>query len=95
MSDIKGDLTLTRALLTCGIITSFIVTGLLAVACAIGVRRMLNGQKGGTWGALLIFPPDPAFGFPPGAPAGRAMPMSGHAILHAVGFFISMLSMII
>jgi hypothetical protein len=88
-------------------ITSFIVTGLLAVACAIGVRRMLKGQKGGTWGALLIgtfglglivagiFPPDPAFGFPPGAPAGPAMPMSGHATLHAVGFFISILSMII
>ncbi len=145
-SDIKGDLALTRALLTCGTITgplffalaiiqvitrpgynicqnaisqlslgdlgwiqiiSFIVTGLLAVACAIGVRRMLKGQKGGTWGALLIgtfglglivagiFPPDPAFGFPPGAPAGPAMPMSSHAMLHAVGFFISMLSMII
>ncbi len=88
-------------------ITSFIVTGLLAVACAIGVRRVLKGQKGGTWGALLIgtfglglivagiFPPDPAFGFPPGAPAGPAMPMSGHATLHAVGFFISILSMII
>lgn len=88
-------------------ITSFLVTGLLAVACAIGVRRMLKGQKGGTWGALLIgtfgfglivagiFPPDPAFGFPPGAPPGPAMPMSGHATLHAIGFFISMLSMII
>jgi hypothetical protein len=88
-------------------ITSFIVTGLLAIMCSIGVRRMLKGQKGGTWGALLIgtfglglivagiFPPDPAFGFPPGAPAGPAMPMSGHATLHAVGFFISILSMII
>ena len=88
-------------------IISFIVTGLLAVACAIGVRRMLKGKKGGTWGALLIgtfgfglivagiFPPDPAFDFPPGAPPGPAMPMSGHATLHAIGFFISMLSMII
>jgi hypothetical protein len=77
-------------------ITSFILAGLLALACAIGVRRKLKGQKGGTWGALLfgtfglglivagIFPPDPAFGFPPGAPAGPAMPMSGHAALHAV-----------
>ena len=89
-------------------ITSFLLTGLLAVACAIGVRRMLKGQKGGAWGALLvgtfglglivagIFPPDPAFGFPPGAPAGPGpIPMSGHASLHAVGFFISMLSAII
>lgn len=88
-------------------ITSFVLTGLLAVACAIGVRRKLKGQKGGTWGALLIgtfglglivagiFPPDPAFGFPSGAPAGPAMPMSGHATLHAVGFFVSMLSLIV
>jgi hypothetical protein len=88
-------------------ITSFLLTGLLAVACAIGVRRMLKGQRGGTWGALLIgtfglgliiagiFPPDPAFGFPPGSPAGPAASMSGHASLHALGFFVSMLSAII
>ena len=87
-------------------ITSFLLTGLLAVACAIGVRRALRGQRAGTWGALLIgtfglgliiaglFPPDPAFGFPPGAPAGRITPMSGHASLHALGFFISRLSTI-
>jgi len=88
-------------------IASFLLTGLLALACAIGVRRQLKGQKGGTWGALLvgtfglglivagIFPADPGFGFPPGAPAGPAMPMSGHATLHAVGFFLSMLSLIV
>src|SRR5574337_169632 len=88
-------------------ITSCLLTGLLAVACAIGVRRMLKGQKGGTWGALLIgtfglglivagiFPPDPAFGFPPGSPAGPATSMSGHAALHALGFFVSMLSAIV
>ncbi len=88
-------------------ITSFLLTGLLAVACAVGVRRMLKGNKGGAWGALLIgtfglglivagiFPPDPGFGFPPGAPAGPAASMSGHATLHAVGFFVSMLSLIV
>jgi uncharacterized protein DUF998 len=88
-------------------ITGFLLTGPLAVACAIGMRRALRGQRGGTWGAFLvgmfglglvvagIFPPDPAFGFPPGAPAGQVMPMSGHADLHALGFFISMISAII
>src|SRR4030042_509972 len=88
-------------------IASFLLTGLLALACAIGVRRQLKGQKGGTWGALLvgtfglglivagIFPADPGFGFPPGAPAGPAMPMSGHATRHAVGFFLSMLSLVV
>ena len=82
-------------------ITSFLLTGLLAVACAIGVRRTLKGQKGGGWGALLIgtfglglivagiFPPDPAFGFPPGSAPGPATTMSAHASLHALGFFIS------
>jgi uncharacterized membrane protein YhaH (DUF805 family) len=88
-------------------VVSFLLTGLLALACAIGVRRLLKGQKGGTWGALLvgtfglgllvagIFRADPGFGFPPGAPEGPAMPMSGHATLHAVGFFLSMLSLIV
>ncbi len=87
-------------------ITSFLASGLLAVACAIGVRRALKGQRGGTWGALLvgtfglglilagIFPPDPAFGFPPGAPDGPATTMSGHAAGHALGFFLSTLSTI-
>ena len=73
-------------------ITSFLLTGLLAVACATGVRRLLKGQKGGAWGALLVgtfglglivagvFPPDPGFGFPPGAPGGPGpMPTSGHS----------------
>jgi hypothetical protein len=85
-------------------ISSFLVTGLLALACAVGVRRALTGQPGGTWGPRLIgtfglglilagiFPPDPAFGFPPGAPAGQVFPMSRHADLHALGFFICMLS---
>ncbi len=87
-------------------ITSFLVTGLLAVACAVGVRRAIGGQRGGTWGALLIgtfglgliiagiFPPDPAFGFPPGAPSGPATTMSGHAAGHALGFFLSLLATI-
>lgn len=87
-------------------IASFLVTGLLAVASAIGIRRALKGQSGGTWGALLvgglglglilagIFPPDPGFGFPPGAPAGPPTTMSGHAAGHALGFFVSMISTI-
>ena len=87
-------------------IASFILTGLFAVLCGIGVRRALKGQKGGIWGALLfgtfgvglivagIFPPDPGFGFPPGAPAGMPAAMTGHASGHAAGFFVSMLSAI-
>ena len=31
-------------------ITSFIVSGLLAIGAAVGARRALAGQRGGTWG---------------------------------------------
>jgi uncharacterized membrane protein YhaH (DUF805 family) len=71
------------------------------------VRCALKGQKEGAWGAVLvgtfglglivagIFPPDPGFGFPPGAPEGPAMPMSTSTALHGAGFLISMLSLIV
>ena len=85
---------------------NFVITGVLSVACAFGVRRVLGSQRAGTWGPLLfggygvgliiagLFPPDPAFGFPPGAPSGPPVGMSSHAALHAVGFFVSFLSLI-
>jgi len=87
-------------------IATFLLTGLFAIACAIGIRRALKGGKGGAWGALLvgtfglgliiagIFPPDPGFGFPPGAPAGAPATMSTSSSLHGVGFAVSMLSTI-
>src|SRR5256884_1637427 len=63
-------------------ITNFELTGLLAVALAIGMRRALHPGRAGTWGPLLmgaygvgfiiagVFRIDPALGFPPGAPPG-------------------------
>ena len=90
-------------------IANFIITGLLALACAIGVRRALDGSKGGTWGPVLIstygfglilagfFHPDPGYSFPPGvgAPAGMLPAMSRHAAIHSAGFAIVMLSLIL
>jgi hypothetical membrane protein len=35
-------------------IANFIVTGLLAIACSVGMKRALRGAAGGTWGPLLI-----------------------------------------
>ena len=35
-------------------ITNFLVTGLLIIADAFGMRRMLHDSQGGTWGPLLI-----------------------------------------
>lgn len=87
-------------------ITSFILTGLLAIACAVGMRRTLRGSRGGTWGPLLvggyglgliaagIFPPDAGVGFPPGAPAGMPA-LSWHSMLHAVagtGAFVALIA---
>ena len=88
-------------------ITNFIVTGLLAVMCAVGMRRLLHPGRGGTWGPLLIgiygvgmivggiFHPDPGLGFPPGAPAGMPTAMSWHAVVHSIAFYTAFLSLIV
>ena len=67
-------------------IASFVVAGVLFVACAVGMRRVLEPGRGGVWGPRLIgvfglslvaggvFLADPAFGFPAGAPGGRPTP---------------------
>jgi hypothetical membrane protein len=60
---------------------NFVVTGLLTLAFAIGVRRALQPRGGSRWGPLLIgvyaigllgaglFLTDPLSGYPPGTPA--------------------------
>lgn len=80
-------------------ITNFILTGTLALLLAVGLRRMLQAGKAGTWAPILIgvyglgiitagvFPPDAALGFPVGAPEGMPETMSASAALHSVGFF--------
>ena len=83
-------------------ISSFLITGLLFVACAVGMRRVLGASRGGTWGPWLIgvlgaglvgaafFHADPGLGFPPGTPA-NANTLSwhglGHLIVGSVAFF--------
>jgi hypothetical membrane protein len=87
-------------------ITNFVVSGLLYVAFAAGLRRVLYHGRSGTWGPLLvalngiglimagIFTTDPGAGFPPGAPAGAPAQISWHGILHEVGFMVASLSWI-
>lgn len=77
-------------------IANFVVAGVLFVACAVGMRRVLHPGRGGKWaprlvgvfGASLIaggvFLADPAFGFPPGTAEGRPNALSWHGVLHAV-----------
>lgn len=85
---------------------NFVISGLLILACAFGIRRALHSRRGGTWGALLLgcygvglviaglFTPDPSFGFPPGAPAGMAPSMSWHDLLHTIAFFGAFISLV-
>jgi hypothetical protein len=81
--------------------SSFVLTGLLFVGAAVGMRMVMRDSRGGTWGPRLvgvfgvgmlgagIFTADPAFGFPPGTPPD-ANTISWHGIVHlslaTVGF---------
>jgi Protein of unknown function (DUF998) len=81
-------------------IVNFVVSGILYVLGAVGLRAALRQSRGGTWGPLLVglsgigliiagvFTVDPGAGFPPGAPAG-APTMSWHGVLHEIGFMLS------
>src|SRR5947209_20498860 len=86
-------------------ISLLILTGLLTIAGAVGMRRVLRGGRGGTWGPLLLgiyglgligagfFTADPALGFPPGTPA-NAHAVSWHGVLHFVSGGIGFLGLI-
>jgi hypothetical protein len=83
-------------------IGDFMVTGLLVIASAVGVRRVLGRGAGGTWGPRLVavfgaglisagvFRADPADGFPPGTPAGQGE-VSAHGVLHMASFGVGFL----
>jgi hypothetical protein len=80
------------------------VTGVLYLACAVGMWRVLHPGRSGTWGPLLvggfglglilagIFTTDPGAGFPPGAPAGAPEQLSWHGVLHEAGFVVAVVS---
>ena len=82
-------------------IANFMLTGLMTVAFAVGLRRALRPGRASTWAprlvgvygvslvAAAIFRADPALGFPLGTPAD-ARDVSWHGALHltcgAIGF---------
>ena len=80
---------------------NFVLTGILAVGCAAGLRLRLRVGSGRIWVPLLVgtyglglitaavFPADPAFGFPPGTPDGIQNSLSVSAMLHGAGFFLA------
>jgi hypothetical protein len=88
-------------------VATFLVAGAMTIACAAGLRRALAGAPGGTWGPWLIavygaalmaaglLRADPADGFGPGAPAGKAAHISGHAAGHLVSAGVGFTALIV
>jgi Protein of unknown function (DUF998) len=76
-------------------IANFLISGLLVIGGALGVRRALSGGRGGTWGPILlgvygvgligagIFVADPGLGFPPGTPMNGIL----HFVFGGIGFY--------
>jgi hypothetical membrane protein len=82
-------------------VISFLLTGVLAIAGAVGISRTLSGGPGGTWAPRLVavfgvsflanavFSADPGAGFPAGTPVGAGtLSVEGtlHMLSGAVGF---------
>jgi hypothetical protein len=79
---------------------NFVVSGLLVIAAALGVGRVLRAETraapwilsifGASMLAAALFPADPVDGFPPGTPAGFPTSVSTAGLLHfaagGVGF---------
>jgi hypothetical membrane protein len=82
-------------------VCNFLITGLLVIAGAIGVRRALHPGRAGTWGPILfiaygigligagLFAADPGNGFPPGTAPASALSIHGilHFVFGALGFY--------
>lgn len=87
-------------------VTNFLVTGVLMIAGAIGLSRVLKPGRGGVWGPRLlgvygvsliaagIFKADPGNGFPVGTPAGQTT-ISTAGLLHMAAGSIGFLSLIV
>jgi hypothetical protein len=83
-------------------ITTFLVAGAMTIAAAVGVHRALPGRWAarliGIYGAGLIgggiFRADPAYGFGPGAPLGKASHLSGPAVGHLISAGIGFIALI-
>ncbi len=85
---------------------NFGLTGLMVIACAVGIQRALIG-RGGTWASRMlglygvgligagIFSADPMNGFPAGTPDGRPASASLPGTLHLVAAGIGFLGLIV
>jgi hypothetical protein len=88
-------------------VSNFVLSGLLTIAFAVGVRQTLRGGRAGTFGPILIaanglaliiggaFTTDAGLGFPPGAPDTIPDPLSWHAQVHSFSFFLAVISIVL
>jgi Protein of unknown function (DUF998) len=88
-------------------IATFMLAGAMTLAAAVGARRAMAEHAGATWGPRLIgiygaglvaaglLSADPADGFGPGAPAGRATHISWHGDGHLIAAGIAFLALIV
>lgn len=83
-------------------IANLVLTGLMVIAAAVGVRRALRPGPAASWGPGLlvgygvglvgagVFVADPMYGFPPGTPDGPPVTVSafglGHVVSAGIGF---------
>jgi len=80
-------------------IANFLVLGLIMIGFAAALRQTLRSGIGATWlprlvtafgaGLLVagVFPTDPAYGYPPGTPAGPGVSLSWHGAIHGMAGF--------
>jgi hypothetical membrane protein len=83
--------------------TNYVLTGVLMILFAVGVRRVLRQERGGLWGARLlvlygvayigsgVFPADPVIGFPPGTLAAST---TWHAIVQMASRSVSSIALV-
>ena len=83
-------------------VTTFLLAGAMTIAAAVGLRRAMASRWAprliAIYGAGLIgagiFSADPAYGFGPGAPLGRATHVSWHAAGHLIAASIGFIALI-
>src|ERR1700682_4832674 len=87
-------------------ISNFILAGVLTIAAALGMRRVLRTGRGSTWAPILIaiyglgyigagvFVADPMNGFPPGTPDGLPGSASWHSWMHLISGSLGFLALI-
>ncbi|MEV6689229.1 DUF998 domain-containing protein [Streptomyces sp. NPDC051130] len=86
-------------------VTGFLLTGVLVLAGAVGVRRALVGGPGQRWVPALVgvfgasflaaaaFDADPGAGFPAGAPEAATAALSGHGAVHMLSGMVGYLAL--